>query len=436
MKGYNKILLILIFSIISVNTGCCEFNIFQYRKVIVEEFENRGEERYDYLGDSISNLLYTYALSLPFLTLTDEERAFLKGLSQKPEYKDAFDEAKGIIQYRIEPYILKGIYDKKDFPLYIYGHYNVHSEDKVILNIFVYNSITDKIYVKYKTETNLFTILNNPNEYSIPFFKKFLKYKTYSVSLSAEPNDSLIFIDNKLTGIGKVQDILLAPGYHRVRVAREGYKDYSDLVHIERDGFLSSILLKKEEVSRPILTTVTPSDAQVFANEKYIGNTPFLLSFSESDHTFTFVKEGYIPRTVTVEELSQKEEELHLTLLSTEMKEKLFEKAEIHRKRSEILSYTGIGMLGLSVLLGIEGTANTQLADLYTGKDEDRYNQAVMAANIFNYLSTASSIITGGIFIFSFIELLRYFTLYNYHESLDYGKEKDLISLLRGGLRF
>ena len=104
-------------------------------------------------------------------------------------------------------------------------------------------------------------------------------------------------------------------------------------------------------------------------------------------------------------------------VLSEEDKEKILNKAELHRKSSETLYYTGIGMLGLSIIFGIEQTANLQKADLYRGVDSAKHIQALDATNTLSYLTAASSVITAGIFVFSFIEILKYFDLYNYHDS-------------------
>ena len=66
-------------------------------------------------------------------------------------------------------------------------------------------------------------------------------------------------------------------------------------------------------------------------------------------------------------------------------------------------------MLGASILLGREKTLYDQNEDL----DGDRYKGLGLKTNIFTYLTAASSIITGGIFALSFIEMIRYFNRYS-----------------------
>jgi len=93
MKKYPRILFFFIFLCVT-SPGLCEFNIFQQRNVIIGEFSNKGDTEYDYLADSLRTRIYTYALSIPFLTLTDEERLFLEKLSIRNELKTVFLAAK------------------------------------------------------------------------------------------------------------------------------------------------------------------------------------------------------------------------------------------------------------------------------------------------------------------------------------------------------
>jgi hypothetical protein len=416
MKIIRLIFIILVSVIGFSYQGICDFNPFEQREIVIHEFENRGELEYDYVKESVESSIYNYALSIPYVSLTDEEIVFLRNLSVLDEYKDLFEEAGGTVRYKMEPFVTREEHAREEFFISIRGHYLVISEDEVTLCISAYNHLTKKVFTEYETSTDLFTILNKPHAWLVPFFKKFLRYKTYTVSISTQPPDSLIFVDDRLIGIGKSLESLLSPGYHRITVKREGYKSFSDLIHISKDDYTEHIKLKAEK-QKPVLYTSMPPGTRVYSGEKFEGETPLSFSLSTQDRTLTFVKEGYVQKTVFPQEAIEEDEKYQVELITEEEKENILNKAELHRKSSETLYYTGIGMLGLSIILGIEQTANHQKADLYRGVDSAKHVQALDATNTLGYLTAASSVVTAGIFVFSFIEMLKYFDLYNYHES-------------------
>ena len=122
---------------------------------------------YDYVGESLGTEIYTYLILIPFITVNDEERSFLENLSKTDEFKTAFIEAGNVVGYRLVPDLQKrsttGIgraSDESTRPLYIYGSYNVFTEDNTLLSIHVYNSMTGRLTVDYKTHTTLFSLLN------------------------------------------------------------------------------------------------------------------------------------------------------------------------------------------------------------------------------------------------------------------------------------
>ena len=426
MKG-NRLLLTLFFLLSCASAGWGEFNPFQQRKIVIKQFENRGEEAYDYLGEAITNSIHDFLLSVPYIILTDEERAALKQLALLERYEDRFEEAGGTVLYRLEPIVIHGaeLADSSDTAVLIYGFYEVGPDEKTTLLISAYSGLTGREYVRYETEEDLYTIIKNPESYLIHFFKLFLRYKTHTVLLSAEPRDALIFVDDRLVGVGETNEILLTPGTHRITVKKGGYRSFSDLIHVKEDGFSRQMVLEEEKLKSPVEYAVTPHGTRIYREEKYEGVSPLSFGLSADDRTVTFVKEGYVHRTVPVEEIEGLER-YKASLVTHEMKQKLLKKAELHRRGSETLYYTGIGMAGASILLGIEKTAYQQKADLYSGVDADRYSEALGISNTLTYLTTASVVVTAGIFIFSFIEMLKYFDLYDEAE----------YNLLKGEVRF
>jgi hypothetical protein len=429
MKVKSPLLSLLILLCCS-STVWSDINPFQQRKIVIQGFENRGEKEYDYVGEAIANSVYDYALSIQFLTLTDVERAALKRLSVLEKYGEQFEEAGGKVGYRLEPAVVReaepmAAFD--DTAVYIYGFYEVVSEKKATLSIAAYSSLTGEESTRYQTEDELNGIIRNPESFLVGFFRQFLKYKTHTAVLSTEPGNALIFIDEKLIGVGEARGVLVTPGDHRITVIKDGFRSFSDIIHVREDDFSKKVVLKEEAMKGPIEYAVTPPGTRIYTGERYAGSSPASFELREQDRTVTFIKEGYARRTVPFEEIEDKST-YEASLITSEIKAKLLEDAERHKKGSQTLYYTGLGMVGVSILLGIEKTAYQQRADLYRD-DSGRYNEAFSTATTLGYLTAASAAVTAGIFIFSFIELLQYFHLY---DELEPGR----YNILKGEVRF
>jgi hypothetical protein len=416
MNLYKRLVLFFIFLFIT-QTLAADFNIFQQRKIVIGEFQNLGDPDYDYISESLGTRVYTYFILIPFITVDDDERAFLEDLSKTKEFNSAFIEAGDVVGYRLSPDIeqraFTGIgqpYSERSWPMYVYGSYKVLTEDDTRVSLYVYNSMTGRLMADYKTQTTLYSLLNEPHTYLIPFFKHFLKYTIYTATIETEPEDSLIFIDERLVGIGSAQNILIPRGQHRLTIKSDGYRDYTDFINVTDDGFYSWVELKETEAQRTLMVVTDPSEADVYLNDEFLGKTPLEINLSEGYQTMTFVKEGYDRLIVSTTNLSPDEKTLNLKLVTSKLTQDRYLQAETHLKRAKILSYTGVGLLGVSIFLGTEKTLYDQKADLYRGTS--RYEDSRQKANLFTYLTIASSIITGGIFTFSFMEMIRYFNRY------------------------
>ena len=143
-----------------------------------------------------------------------------------------------------------------------------------------------------------------------------------------------------------------------------------------------------------LLVLTDPSESDVYLNEEFLGKTPLEINLVEGYETLTFVKDGHDRLIYNIENLPPDKKTLDLKLSTTELTQDRYLQAETHLKRAKILSYSGIGMLGVSILLGREKTLYDQNEDL----GGDRYKDLGLKTNIFTYLTAASSIITGGIF--------------------------------------
>jgi hypothetical protein len=412
---------------------CCsapawaDFNPFTQKRIVIGSFKNSGDPQYDYLGQILENSLYEYALSIPFLTLTDKERASLLRIAGDAEYAEAYEKAGGRLGFRLLPVVVRGepVAGTSFGSVFIGGSYDVSGDETVSLSITATNGLDGTGYAYHETAAPLYTIVHRPDIYLVDFFRKFLRYKTHPVSFIVEPEDALVFVDDTLLGIGSKEGVLLTPGAHRIRVIKNGFRSFTDLIDVREDRITFRAALQREETKDPVHYSVSPEGTRIYGGARYLGTSRDTIAFSKNDRTITFVKEGYINRTVTPEEMESKPE-YEISLVSNESKTRIIEQALRHKKGSETLYYTGLGMTGLSVLFGIGKTSYQQQADLYRSSDAARHGEALQAADTLGYLTAASVAVTAGIFIFSFIEMLKYFDLY-------YDGQYDLI---KGEVRF
>jgi len=407
------------FLIVFLTTGAghCSFNIFTHRKINICAVENRGDEEYDYLAESIRTQVYTFALSIPFVTLTDEERVFLKNLSQTDEYSEAFSDAGNRITYRLIPQVELDTPSRRHWPIHICCSFLVLPGEEIEIAIEAQNTMSGESVVPPPVQLPLGTVLNRPGSYLTPFFKRLLRYETYTATIEAEPEGSLIFIDGKLRGIGMAEGILLPAGSHRVTVKHEGFTDYSDIFSLSEDGFSLQVVLKSSKPLRRISVSSTP-EAGVYLDERFLGNTPLDVEVAREPFTITLKRDGYrdaVIHSTDIEELSAKEasgNSVNIALIPTDIAQARYEDAVKYKKQAKIFSYAGFAMLGATVLFGVEKTLYEQKADLYDGVNQPRSDRARATAKTFSVLTYSSAAATGVIFGFSFLRMLKYFRVY------------------------
>jgi len=404
--------LLLSFSFLFCCTNVYGFTPSKERRIVIGEFENTGDSAYDYLGSVILETLASSASRIPFVTLTDEER---KTLSR------AIGDT--TINYRLEPAVSTGEIDPAEYPVVIYGHYHVDETSKetdedgtvrrIGLDIRVYDHLTGSRAPEYELITDLDLFIRDPVVQITDFLRGFVGYKTHTAVLTAEPQDALIFLDGALRGVGKVTDLILTPGEHRITVKRKGYSGYSDIIYVDRDDFSAHVRLEPVP-SRVVYRFMSNVDgASVYLDEAYVGETPLTVTAEAGHHTVSFIKEGYVAETFSLHRLEEKYVLLTAGLLTPGGESSLFSDAETHRKRARVLSWFGIGTLGAAVLLGTASTLNTQRADLYEMNGDERASRARSRSVLYRTLTITSLTGAASIFTFSFLQTLKYFNLYN-----------------------
>lgn len=403
-----------------------------HRRIVINGFENRGDHGHDYVAEVLRAALFQQASGLPFITLSEKKRAILADkLSRDMPDQDEQDQIEGNgapvpegdpleIPFRLQVSATMDDPVPEEFPLIISGRYWVtagpEEPESLYLEVRALDTLTGEEETSNRTSVPLASFLDEPYPVVSSLFQELLPFRSIQVRLSAEPADALIYLDGGVVGAGSFRG-LVQPGIHRVTVYREGYREYSDLVRMDRD-FSRRIVLEPGGRLRSILVVTDVPGVSVYLDNRLAGTAPLELE-APPRSTVTLFREGYVTEMFPLSEVPAAETVLHVSLRTPEQVENAQLHAEQHRNRAKRYSFTGFGLLALAIFFGVEATLNRQRADLYEGTDPDRYDQALQAQRTYQALTVSSSLLTGGSFLLSFYHTVNYFRRHRDAEAAD-----------------
>ena len=384
--------------------------------MLVKSFTNTGDKSYDYLDSSLSIFLESALRKIPFITLTENQKnqltdgvilnnylSGLKGTSIK-------DKPVVYIKSKLMLSTNRGEYEALPFTVYFEGRYKVEN-GKIFLKIFRASRFISFDNSEYSIEANLENLIQHPEIYFLPYIKSILNYTVFDVSILVSPVKSIISIDGQMAGIGNAKNILLTAGSHRLHVHLDGFRDYDEIISVFKGGYKKRITLDSLKSKKYINIITKPPGAIVYLNEKYGGTTPIVVNVSSIDDVITVTKEGYPDRVIYPSEYLNKSQ-LNINLSSNWQIRQKNQLAYRYKKRSNLLYYSGIGLVAATVFMGTEATLYKQEAQLYMGTDQARYDDAKRKKNLYSSLTVISSFSSVLVFTFSFKEILNYFKGY------------------------
>lgn len=89
------------------------------------------------------------------------------------------------------------------------------------------------------------------------------------------------------------ESILLPYGEYKVRATKDGYSDFSGSVTIDADQNTLKVKLDKANKSGIVNLTATPSDAEIYINDKYIGKGSVKVQLALGSYVAKAVCNGY-----------------------------------------------------------------------------------------------------------------------------------------------
>lgn len=116
------------------------------------------------------------------------------------------------------------------------------------------------------------------------------------LTLETQPEEAEIFIDDTLFEFTE-GEIRVEAGVAELRIASEGFKDWSQRIQIEKEQRLNLGLVELEPVDSQVEIVTSPAEASVTVNGEYMGVTPMVLDLlPEQQHEVQIFKAGYQPQ--------------------------------------------------------------------------------------------------------------------------------------------
>jgi len=97
-----------------------------------------------------------------------------------------------------------------------------------------------------------------------------------SIRIESEPSEAIVFINGQDMGKTPYSLLSIAQGNYNIELKAENFKPFKRAIAVH-SGQLSELKAKMEVVSGSLFVQSTPSNAQVFMNEDFMGLTPLLL---------------------------------------------------------------------------------------------------------------------------------------------------------------
>jgi len=131
-----------------------------------------------------------------------------------------------------------------------------------------------------------------------------------SLSIVSTPSEAVVYISINGKSVKKITPCKiqnLGVGSYNITLKKEGYKDFSTTIKINKgEETNSTINLIKEQTEQPQATTGTfslssdPGGAEVYVNNEYKGKTPLVVTLKEGIYGVKITKEGYEDYTESV----------------------------------------------------------------------------------------------------------------------------------------
>ncbi len=115
--------------------------------------------------------------------------------------------------------------------------------------------------------------------------------RRYSLTVRSSPSRAEVYIDGSYSGRTPLE-ITLNEGTYDVMLSLSGYEDYQERVRLTTDRIVDASLAAKRAT---LIVSSAPTNARVYVDGRYVGNTPLEAGISDLGRTSISVeKDGYV----------------------------------------------------------------------------------------------------------------------------------------------
>ena len=108
-----------------------------------------------------------------------------------------------------------------------------------------------------------------------------------------------VYIDNKKISI--TEPIVLNYGEYKLKIKKDGFKDYSEDIIIDSANKYINISLEKKINLGKIRVTTNPDNAQIYIDDAFVGKSPTETSIEYGNHNIIVLADGYLEAILPVE---------------------------------------------------------------------------------------------------------------------------------------
>ena len=290
--------------------------------------------------------------------------------------------------------------EKNDLDLIVYGFVERIDEYRFV-EVRIWNQILKKDLTVWKTAVGSEDISNLVAP-GLKQIKTEIIGKDWSEISIRGPENSLIYLNGKFCGIGKLNRITMDPGDVEIVIKKNGYKSVSKKVLIERyESNEYTFDLEKLEYRSVVIQTF-PASADIYVDSVWSGQSPLKIEPDSETVSITVKKEGYDEQKFFINENTENIINLYLKPLSEGRKE------YVSGKRKRFYSSMGGFILSLPATLIIYNMVE-QSASAYNREieknDTDNLDELIRIENL-NSAQYSLYLASIGMNIFLFLDTM------------------------------
>lgn len=139
-----------------------------------------------------------------------------------------------------------------------------------------------------------------------------IQNKSGSLLVTSNVSDYILYINDKIELNREPLNLLY--GSYYIKVEKEGYVPFETQIYINKPKQTLNIKLEKLEKTGKLTINSSPTSAEVFVNNLFVGYTPLSYKLPQGTHSITIKKQGYNDFILSSVNITDEESSFNITL--------------------------------------------------------------------------------------------------------------------------